>query len=222
MTRSFIAAWLALIPLGAWSPAVHEIQTKLAARMIPSPLAAMLHSQREALLESARGLPSDEAPTLEDVRAQYLRIRRVSGAHPTPRRLAVELGLLGHLVQTLTDPGATRGMTPLREAFTAFADENLGKLVLTRAPVWAKDGGFDLGPHLEAWVREKSERHQRILEQFDQANGARLGDWGELSIPFAQLQLSFCSGVHATANLWILLWREVGDLWPVPAESPAR
>jgi len=32
-------------------------------------------------------------------------------------------------------------------------------------------------------------------------------------VPFAQLQLSYSNAVNATANLWILLWRAVGDQW---------
>ena len=40
-----------------------------------------------------------------------------------------------------------------------------------------------------------------------------MGAWDDLSVPFAQLQLAYSNGVNATANLWIQLWRAVGDQW---------
>jgi hypothetical protein len=43
-----------------------------------------------------------------------------------------------------------------------------------------------------------------------------VGAWDELSVPFAQLQLAYSNGVNATANLWIQLWRAVGDQWEMP------
>jgi len=40
----------------------------------------------------------------------------------------------------------------------------------------------------------------------------------DLSLPFAQVQLAFSNGVHATANLWILLWRSAGHQWEILGE----
>jgi hypothetical protein len=214
---------LAVAPvLCAWSPTFHEVQTKLASRMVPAPLAALLHSQREVLLEAGRGQSSDEPPTVEQVEEQFDRILALSASNPTPRQLARQLGILAHMVQVLTDPGATHGVTPLRSTYTAYADENLRRMVLTRQPPWAVNAALDPRPKILSWTREKFDRHRVLLEHFDQERNARVGVWDELSLPFAQLQLSFSDGIHATANLWILLWRAAGDRWPLPAGLPAR
>jgi len=63
----------------------------------------------------------------------------------------------------------------------------------------------------------KQERNRRLREHFDEGTGKRLGPWDDLSLPFAQMQLAFSNGVHATANLWILVWRIAGDQWELPA-----
>lgn len=214
-------AWLlACAPaLWAWSPLVHEVQTKLASRMVPAPMAALLHAQGPVLLQAGRGMASDEPPTVEQVEEQFQKIVRLSEAGASARNLARELGVLAHLAQVLADPGATQGVTALRAEFTGYADQNLGKLVLTRAPAWAVSAPLDPRPPILDLSREKWERHRQLLEHFDGERGARIGTWDDLSVPFAQLQLAFSSGVHATANLWILLWRAVGDRWPVPAEA---
>lgn len=206
--------------LWSWSPTFHEVQTKLASRMVPAPLAALLHAQRETLLTAGRGQSSDEPPTVEQVEAQFNRILALSEGNPSQRQLARELGILGHMVQVLTDPAATQGMTPIRTSFLAYGDENLRRMVLTRQSPWAVTAPIDPKPRILAWTREKFDRHAVLLEHFDQERNTRLGEWDELSLPFAQLQLSFSAGVHATANLWILLWRAVGDKWP--AEIPAH
>jgi hypothetical protein len=200
--------------LWGWSPTFHEVQSKLAARMVPRPLAELLQAQREVFLEAARGVANDEPPTVEQVEDQYTRILRLSEASPRPRQLARELGILAHMVQALADPGATYGVSALREQFTAYGDDNLGRMVLTREPVWALDSDGDPRPRLLIVAREKFDRHRALLDHFDQEKSRRIGEWDELSIPFAQLQLSFSGGIHATANLWILLWRAVGERWP--------
>ena len=41
------------------------------------------------------------------------------------------------------------------------------------------------------------------------------------TVPFAQLQLAYSNGINATANLWIQLWRAVGDQWAAPASNGA-
>ena len=69
---------------------------------------------------------------------------------------------------------------------------------------------------------DQFDRHGLLMEHFDQERNVRVGAWDELSIPFAQLQLAFSEGTHATANLWILLWRAVGDRWPLPTERRPR
>lgn len=205
--------------LWGWSPGFHEVQAKLAARMVPRPLAALLHAHREVFLEAARGVSNDEPPTVEQVEEQYERILRLSVAGGSPRQLARELGTLGHMVQVLADPGATQGVTVLREQFTAYGDANLGRMVLSREPAWALEPDARPRPRLLQAAQEKFDRHAALLEHFDLEKGRRLGEWDELSVPFAQLQLSFSGGIHATANLWTLLFRTVGDRWP-PAPGP--
>lgn len=200
--------------LGAWSPAFHEVQSKLAARMVPRPMAELLHAQREVFLEAARGIANDEPPTVEQVEEQFERIVRLSEKGLRPRQLAKELGTLAHMVQVLADPGATHGVSALREQFTAYGDANLGRMVLTREPAWALQPAAEARPRLLLAAREKFDRHRALLEHFDQERSRRIGEWDERSIPFAQLQLAFSGGIHATANLWILLWRSVGDRWP--------
>jgi len=69
----------------------------------------------------------------------------------------------------------------------------------------------------------KAERHGVLLGCLDEETGKRKGSWDELSMPYAQLQLSYSNGINATANLWIQLWRAVGDQWEDPgAEKIAR
>lgn len=217
---------LALLALGpvlcAWSPTFHEVQTKMASRMVPAPMAAMLHEQRDFLLQEARGRSHDEPPTVEQVQEQFDRIVAASEAGIGRRQLARELGILARMVQLLTDPGAVPGGFPLRANLIAYGDENLRRMVLTRQPAWAASGPLDPKPAILGWTREKFDRHNLLLEHFDQQRDARLGEWDERSVPFAQLQLSFTSGVHATANLWILLWRAVGDRWPAISAVPVR
>ncbi len=222
MKRICVCLAIATPALWSWSPLFHEVQTKLASRMVPAPMAALLHAHRDILLQAGRGQSSDEPPTVEEVEEQFQRILALSEGNPSQRQLAKELGVLAHMVQVLSDPGATQGVTPLRVSFTAYADENLGRMVLTRRPVWALASPIDPRPKILEWTREKFDRHGQLLEHFDQERNARLGTWDELSIPFAQLQLSFSEGTHATANLWILLWRAVGDRWPLPPERRPR
>jgi len=216
--KRFLLGCLLSPGLYSWSPLFHEVQTKLASRMVPAPMAALLHGQRAVLLEAGRGQSSDEPPTVEQVEDQFQKILVLSEGNPSPRQLARELGVLAHMVQVLTDPGATHGVTPLRVAFTAYADEILGRMVLSRQPPWAVTSPLDPKQKIRLWTLEKFDRHRVLIEHFDQERNARLGDWDELSLPFAQAQLSFSAGVHATTNLWILLWRAAGEKWPLPAE----
>jgi len=87
--------------LWGWSPTFHEVQAKLAARMIPGPMAALLQANRAVFLEAARGVANDEPPTVEQVEEQFDRIIAMSEAGLRPRQLVRELGVLGHMVQVL-------------------------------------------------------------------------------------------------------------------------
>ncbi|HJU84623.1 MAG TPA: hypothetical protein VJ600_10465 [Holophagaceae bacterium] len=206
--------------LPAWTPRLHEAQTAKAVKMVPRRMAALLRDHPQELLEAARGKANDQPPSVDEVDSQYRTIVRMSQEDGgiRPADLARELGVLAHLVQALDDPSCTQGVTPLREAFEAYADEKLPKLVVTREPFWALSGPMEPKPVLQQWMAQKQARNRLLAASVDDS-GKRVGPWDDLSIPFAQLQLSFSNGVNGTANLWILLYREVGQLWPLPAEG---
>lgn len=216
-TRPALALLLACGPLGAWSPRVHEAQTAKAVRLVPRRMAALLRAHPEALLEGARGVANDQPSTVEQVEAQFRTILRLSEERRRPEDIVRDLGILAHQVQLLSDPSAIEGLSPLRESFEAYADEHLPHLLVTQEPYWAVTGDLDPGPALRRLMVTKQERSRRLREHFDEGVGRRMGPWDDLSLPFAQMQLAFSNGVHATANLWILAWRAVGDQWEIPA-----
>lgn len=221
MALTRLPAWpicLACSALSAWSPRVHEAQTAKAIRLVPKGMAAFLKAHAQPLLEGARGVANDQPPTVEQVEAQFRTVLRLSDERRRPEDIARDLGVLAHQVQLLTDPSATSGVSPLRETFEAYADANLPHLLVTREPYWAVRGPLEPGPALAAMMAVKQERHQRLLAHVDEATGRRIGPWDDLSLPFAQLQLAFSNGVHATANVWILAWRATGDLWEHPPD----
>ncbi|MFZ1613848.1 MAG: hypothetical protein WAT51_06730 [Holophaga sp.] len=204
--------------LSAWTPRFHEIQTDLATGLIPRGMATFLRQHPLELARGARGVSSDQVPTVEEVEDQFRRILRMSEEHRRPAQVVRELGTLAHMVQLLTDPSATQGMTPLRERFQEYSEEHLARMVVSQEPFWAITAPLDPRPALLAWSETKWDRHRRLLEHFDLELGAPRGSWDTLSVPFAQLQLSFSNGVNATANIWIQTWRAVGDLWETPRE----
>lgn len=208
---------LASLGLLAWTPRIHEAQTKVASRMIPAPMSALLAAYPDALMEGARGIGNDQPPSAEDVVDQYGRILTLSEAHKNPGEIVRELGRLAHLVQEITAPGSTIGVDPLREAFEAYAEERLKSLIVTREPFWSLKADLDPKPKLLEWAKLKYHRHEQLLEHFDFKTGRRLGEWDDISVPFALLQLSFSNGVQATANIWILIYRATGDLWSYPS-----
>lgn len=220
LARAALGALLVAAPLGAWTPRVHEAQTARAVKLIPRGMAALLRAHPEALMEGARGVAHDEPPTVATVEAQFRTILRMSGERRRPQEIVRDLGVLAHQVQLLVDPSAREGLSTLRETFEAYAEERLPNLLVTQEPFWAASGTLDPGPALQRMAEVKAARHLRLQEHFDPAAARRLGTWDDLSVPFAQLQLAFSNGVHATANLWILAWRAAGDQWPLPAGTP--
>jgi hypothetical protein len=204
---------LSSLALGAWTPKFHEAQTRAALRLIPHRMAAYLKGNLPSLVQGARGQYLDPIPTVEEVEAQFHRIVSLSEEQTRPEILAGELGVLAHQVQLLCDPSATQGSTPLRDTFQTYGEEKLGHLVLVREAPWAHLGPLDPRPALLRMVKTKYERYQTLATCFDDVKGQRVGPWDDLSIPYAQLQLSFSSGVNATAALWTQLWRAVGDQW---------
>jgi hypothetical protein len=219
--KAFRALPLCLVlPLAAWPTRLHEVQTAKAVKMVPRRLADLLRSQSAILLEAAKGKANDQPPTVEEVDSQYRTILRMSLEDGGVRAedLVREMGTLAHMVQALHDPCCTTGVTPLRETFEAYAEEKLGKLVVTKERFWAMSGPSDPKPVLQQWMAQKKVRSELLASSVDAA-GKRVGPWDDLSLPFAQLQLSFSNGVNGTANLWILLYREVGQAWPYPPEG---
>jgi hypothetical protein len=210
-------------PLAAWSPEFHELQTRRALRLLPVGMARVLEPHVREVLAGARGQNNDQVPTVEEVEDQFRKVVTLTEEHRRPERIARELGLLAHQVQLLLDPSAIQGVSSLREAFQSYGDEKVSKLVLIREPFWAVTAPLDPRPKLVQWTRTKFERSAALQECFDEASGKRKGGWDELSIPFAQLQLAFSNGINATANVWIQLWRAVGDQWEgSPDENLAR
>jgi hypothetical protein len=221
--RSLSCTFLAGVSLAAWSPRVHEAQTQLALGMIPAGMTSYLKSYPKALRDGARGLRSDQVPSVEDVEEQFKRIVAMSEEQKSQEAIVRELGTLAHMVQLLIDPSATVGTTPLREQFEAYGDEHLPKLAAYKEPYWAIKEPLDPRPRLLKWAETKYERHRLLLTCIDAASGQRRGTWDVLSVPFAQLQLAYSNGVNATANIWIQLWRAVGDFWDVPVRDvPVR
>ena len=174
---------------------------------------AFLGTYGRELAQGARGQANDQVPTVEEVEDQWRQIVALSDGGARPERLARELGTLAHQVQLLMDPSAVRGATPLRDTFEAYADEQRPRLTLNREPFWAVTAPLDPRPPLLRWAKVKYERHEALLACFDPKTARRVGPWDQLSVPFAQLQLAYSNGVNATANLWIQLWRAVGDRW---------
>lgn len=221
MKRCFpLLVWAAAAPLAAWAPRLHEAETVKAVRMVPRRLSLLLRAHPQVLLEAAKGQANDQPATAADVQSEFRTILRMSKEGVGAEDLVRELGVLAHLAQSLNDPSCTTGVTPLRDTFEAYADEKLPKLVVTREPFWALEGPRDPDLQIQAWAATKAARTQ-LLQGCVDATGKRLGPWDDLSLPFAQLQLSFSNSVHATANLWLLLYRQTGALWPLPADPEA-
>lgn len=207
--------------LRAWSPRFHEAQTALAVRLLPRGMNTFLNAHRQDLMQGARGKSNDQVPTVEDVEAQFQRIVLLTEQRRRPDALARELGILAHQVQLLMDPSAVVGSSLLRDAFEAYSDEKLSRMVLSREPFWAVTAPLDPRPALLHWAKVKFGRNQALQNCFDEQQNRRVGAWDELSVPFAQSQLAYSNGIHATTNLWILLWRAVGDQWEPPQNHPA-
>ena len=219
-TLRLFALLLLITPgLGAWSPRVHEVQTTLAVKLTPKGMRNFLKANARELAQGARGQSSDQVPTVEEVQEHFERIVALTEQKRQPAVLVRELGILAHQVQLLMDPSAVRGSTPLRDTFESYGDEKLARLALTREAFWAPTSPLDPRPSLLRWAAQKYERNQVLQACCDEKSGRRLGGWDDLSLPFAELQLAYSNGIHATANLWILLWRAVGDQWEIPMDA---
>ncbi len=216
------ALGFASLGLSAWTPRLHEAQTRVASHLIPAPMSALLAAYPEALKEGARGIGNDQPPSAEDAQDQYGRILALSEAHKNPGEIVRELGRLAHLVQEITAPGSTVGVDPLRESFEAYAEERLKMLIVTQEPFWSLKADLDPKPKFLEWEKLKYRRHGQLLEHFELKTGRRLGQWDDLSVPYALLQLSFSNGVQATANIWILIYRATGDLWSYPSMGSSK
>lgn len=218
--------------LSAFSPQFHEMQTRMARGLIPKDMAAFMKPFEADLLRGVRSWDPNRLPSVEEVEKQFQRIIQLSEEKKKSAVLVFELGLLARMAQTLLDPSVDiveGGGKPsqesqvgamLRNLFQAYGDEMIPKLVLTREPYWAVTSPLNPRPQLDKWKEDKKERNQRLLAFINPQTGAAKGAWDTLSIPFAQLQLSFSNGVHASANLWILAYRAAGELWEIPQVLP--
>lgn len=219
-SRVLVPLVLTALPALAWSPDFHEAQTTKAMKLLPQGMASFLATHQREVMAAARGQGNDQVPTVEAVEDQFRKIVELSEERKRPERIARELGTLAHQVQLLMDPSAIQGTSPLREAFMTYGDEKVPRLALSIEPFWSVTAPLDPRPRLLAWARTKYERHEALATCFDTGRNRRIGTWDELSVPFAMLQLSFSNGINATANIWIQLWRAVGDEWDLPQEDP--
>jgi hypothetical protein len=201
------------LPCLGWSPQVHGLQTKFAKGLIPKAMAEFIDRHHDALSESGRGLASAKAPTPEDVEGQFLKLLKISESRRPPKEIVRELGHLANMIQLLTDPSVTGGSAAARRVFSDFADEHFSKLVAVRAPLFAAKGDLDPRAAIQAWDKSKYERYNSLSNHVNLGTGAKIGAWDTLSVPFAQMQLSFSEGVNATANIWIMAWRMAGGYW---------
>jgi hypothetical protein len=214
----FLLFTLMIVPglrLQAWSPRFHESQTAMAVKLTPKLMSRFLLDHTASLAEGARGQSNEQVPTVEEVESQFQHIIQLSEEKRRSEIIVKELGVLAHQVQLLMDPSAIHGSTLLRDAFEAYGDEKLNKLALSSEPFWAVQGPLDPRPALLEWANQQFERHRTLKPFLDETTGKRLGGWDNLSLPYAELTLAYSNGVHATANLWILLWRAVGDQWDI-------
>jgi hypothetical protein len=209
---------LACAGLQGASPKFHEAQTRAALRLIPRGMGAFLEGHVPELIKGAQGQFLDQVPTVEEVEGQFQHIVDMSEQQYRTGALAKELGVLAHQIQLLSDPSTTHGTTLLRDQFQAYGDEKLAHLVAVREGAWALRAPLDPRPALVALVKLKYERHRLLMEHFDEQRNRRIGPWDDLSVPYAQLQLSYSSGANATAAFWTLLWRAVGDRWDPRAQ----
>lgn len=208
-----LAAALLALPLAAFSPRFHDMQTRLAITLVPRGMASILRAHPEALSRGAQGSTHEQGPTVEEVEAQFHRVLRLSQEGRRTEEIVRELGILARMAQLLADPSTLRGGGQLRDTYQHFADEKIPRLVLTREPYWSLGENLDPRPQLAEVAKRKYQRNQTLDPFIDPLTGQRANAWDELSIPFAQLQLSFNEGVHTTANLWILAWRMAGSAW---------
>lgn len=213
MIRRALLTALTLAPLQAWSPDFHEAQTRMALTQVPRPLKAFLESHREVLVRASRGLANDRVPLPEEVHEQYRLVVQFSEERKSPEVIVRELVHLGRMVQLMTDPSALQGATSLRAHFEAYADSEFPQLVLTREPYWGHQGSPDVAARIQDYARLKADRYRRLEPTFDHATGRRASTWDRLSPAFGVLQAAYSQGVHATANLWILAYRQCGEAW---------
>jgi hypothetical protein len=176
-------------------------------------MANFLDQHNAALFEASAKVGSIQAPTPEDVEQQFDKVVKMSEGGKPPKEIVHELGRLAIMVQLMTDPSVTGGLTSVQRTFSAFADEHFDKLAAARESLIAAKGELDPRPTIHAWSRQKYERYRILASHINPSTGAKIGTWDTLSVPFAQMQLGFSSGINATANIWIYAWRAAGEYW---------
>ena len=199
----------------AWSPKVHERQTRLALALIPRGMASFLSQHHQALFMAERQVSAARAPTPEDVEGQFAKVLAISENGRPASEIVQELGRLAFMVQLLTDPSAASGPTTVRWVFSGFADGHFDNLVAAREPIVAATGDINPRQAIQSWSSLKYERFRSLSSHINPHTGEKIGTWDILSVPFALMQLGFSAGINATANIWIYAWRAAGSLWVI-------
>jgi hypothetical protein len=210
---AFLAALTIGVPCTAWSPKVHSLQTKLAKGIIPRGMANFLDQHPAALLEANKKVGRLQAPTPEDVEQQFDKVVKISHDGKPPAEIVYELSVLANMVQLLTDPSVTGGLTHAQRTFSTFADEHFDMLAASKEPLFAAKGELNPKSAIHAWTHQKYDRYRLLTNHINPSTGEKIGTWDTLSVPFAQMQLGFSTGINATANIWIYAWRAVGAYW---------
>jgi len=213
---AIFATAVAVVPCAAWSPKVHSLQTRLAKGIIPRGMANLLDQHSAALIEANKKVGSLHAPTPEDVERQFDKVVKMSHDGKPPAEIVYELGMLANMVQLLTDPSVTGGLTHAQRTFSTFADEHFDKLAASKEPLFAAKGEPNPRAPIHAWARQKYERYRTLTNHVNPNTGEKIGAWDTLSVPFALMQLGFSTGINATANIWIYAWRAAGAYWVRP------
>jgi len=210
---TILAAVVAGLPCAAWSPKVHSMQTSLAKGIIPRGMANFLDQHPAALIEACKRVDRLQAPTPEEVEQQFDKVVKMSHDGKPPAEIVYELGVLASMIQLLTDPSVTGGLTHVQRTFSAFTDEHFDKLAASKEPLFAARGERNPRSAIHAWTRQKYERYRLLTNHVNPNTGEKIGTWDTLSVPFAQMQLGFSTGINATANIWIYAWRAAGGYW---------
>lgn len=226
----------------AWDIATHEKMAALAVRLMPPALGGQLVKNREALLEGVRAPDRESAPESHALQADGTGgaldqevARRVEAAIALVRGqgsfadLARLLGEISHFAADATFPLNTSSADARARAYYADYAAYAGSKLEKFPPIF---GGYRDLDRLDpvAYVRELAERANRgyfLVSRSYFPDGASAmkssRTFDDRGPAFGIAQIGFGSGVSATANLWLYVWREAhGNLTNTPHYAPAR